>query len=296
MAVISCVKIARGRRRGRLTDIFQREYSEFYRARTDTAADDAFTVIDSAIAQGYVPDISTPFGSDAGALLKEWVAGEQQASDTKCWILEARYSTDVADPELTDLDPLLEPAVINFDTERIEVAAQVDIDENPFVNSAGDPYDPPQTEEDGILIVQYQDNIDLIPGSQILDYLYHANEVTWNDQDPKTVLCSRFTLRRAFRNGVRYYQRNLEFKVKDGIDWSTRRLLDQGFRVLLNISTVIGAGTGGSMPAKPVLLDGAGGKLSPDKIAAGNVVFNSFHVRDTADFNAIKPALEAISI
>jgi hypothetical protein len=294
MSVTTCVEIGRGKRRGRLTDTFQREYSRFWRARTNTYSDDAYLVITDAINKGLLPDIASEHPNDTEVLLKEFNITEQQDTDTQCWIIEGRYSTNTADPSLQNIDPINEPAVINFDTERVAQAWTTDLDDKAFVNSTGDPYDPPEMVEDGILVAQYQDNIALGVGSQINDYLYSANETTFMGQNPKTVLISRFTLRRLFRNNILYYQRNVEFKVDPATDWTIRELVDQGYRVVSN-NVPIGAGTGGSMPSKPVLLNGHGGKLSPSDIAAGTVFLSAYRIRNTADFNVIIPPFQTIN-
>jgi hypothetical protein len=283
VTVISCQKIGQARRRGRLTDQFQREFLEPWRIRVTDPAQDPASVIIDAVSAG-LPPMWTPHPTDEDALLSEVTIEEQQTSDPGCWIAGLKYSTDATDQSLENVDPLDELAEFSIDGERVTEAPPNDLDGKTFANSAGEPFDPPPSQERGIEVWEYADNVDDANPHSLHQYRYMANsEVFWGN-DIGTMLCTKFRIRRAYRNGVLFWRRELAFKVDIYGDWTTFIVPDNGLNYLVGgVLTPVGAQ--GQTPKAARFLNGSGGLLNgngrPTPLPPVNL---SFRIRGTADF------------
>ena len=290
MSVLTVAEIGLGKRRGRLTDTFQREYSRYFRVTMSAHSDDAYTAATASAGGVSIPAMWEAYPSDSGALVKEIAPNETNQPNK--WIVEARYSTAATDSTQETLDPLDEPAQFTFDTERVQKGLQEDLDFLTIRNSAEDPYDPPPTEEDELLILQYSDNVEEFVGSDCLIYVGRCNESSMWGQMEKRILCCKFRGVRMFRNDQIYWQRSLEFKIQPEKawipNWTQLVLLDAGHRIIkaddgTALTRKLPAGATGETPRGPSPLDGDGGNLA----LGAAPVYNTFRVRETVDFSPL---------
>lgn len=276
MSVTSCDEIGRGKRGARLGGNYSTEYQRTFRLRTSSNSDTAYSVVWSTL----LPQRGDVHPQDAGAFVKELVARE--TDDPRTWEVDVKYSSlQLTDPTRQTEDPLDEPATFSFDTERIEVATQTDFDGVPIANSAGYPFDPPQSYETGVLLIDYADNVDTVDSAGIVNYLYACNSETFWGKDPYTVLMARFRANQAYRNGISYWKRSMQFKHDPEVDYRYTVLVDMGMWYLDGSGNPVAARDAYGQPSsKPIFLDGSGGKLT-----GTSYVSLPFVMRTAIDFN-----------
>lgn len=184
------------------------------------------------------------------------------------WKYVAEYSSNAAaaDPD----DPLLAPPTWRYYGEPLEVEVDTDIDGNPLVNTAGEPYDPPITRRFRDRVLEY--NVNIIAGTVdvdwLLDFTDHTNTDTFAGRAAGEALCDEITadLQRFGDAGLNYYACKLIFKFRRNYTDASAparsawcdRVLNRGYRRLdgTDIKTIVDAN---KMPLnRPSLLDAAG--------------------------------------
>lgn len=285
MAVIS-IEEEFDKRRGTISTQ-ERVYTRSFQVRTDSKWDSQAVVLAYVQSQGLI--VGTSFPDDAGAWCRD-ITAEPKAGAT-AWVVTANYSS--AGSEIAQ-NPLQDAAKITWTTEQFQIPAIVDEDDKAIVNSAGDPFDPPNMRDFSRRIAVVTKNMSS-PPSWLLDYQDAVNSATFQIDGisipADKAKCQRVDISDIReRSGIQYREVTTEIHFsRDG--WKLRPL-DQGFRTYGDIITgdlyerlnIVNDGDN-ERPTQPVLLDGEGGLLQHPSI--DTAVFLEFSVYPRKPFNVL---------
>lgn len=255
-----------------------RRYTRSFIFESSSDSEDEYAILSHPSA----PQNGSVHPSDAGAFV---VSRTAECTDGRNgWLLTCEYSSERQYSE----DPTADPAAISWTSEQFQKPAIQDKDGDAIVNSAGDPFDPPNMMDDSRRIVTVTKNLATVP-AWILTYQDAVNSDAFT-VDGVPVTAGQAKMQRVdvgevqSRNGINF--RPVVFQIHLQRDGWLLEPLDAGFRELDGTARVNIANDGdGGQPAAPVPLDGSGGVLAnPD---AANCVFLSFSVYNTAAFAAL---------
>lgn len=184
------------------------------------------------------------------------------------WKYTTEYSSDPseADPD----DPLLEPPTWRWYGEPLEVETDIDAEGEPYVNTAGEPFDPPPTRRFRDRVLEYRVNViaTTVDIDWLLDFTDHTNTDDFLGRAPGEALCDDITadLQRVVDEGLNYYACQFVFKFRRNFTDATaparsgwcHRQLNRGYRRLdgADLKTIVDAN---GMPLnRPSLLDESG--------------------------------------
>lgn len=197
-------------------------------------------------------------------------------------------------------DPLEAPPVIRFRSERVEEFVLVDKDDNPIINSADEPYAAQNyPRRIGHLTITRNEPTFVI--AEIEPYYDTLNDKVWWGFAKGTVKFEDATAEDVRENGLTYCRVTYDFLIDRRRGWKLR-LLDCG-----PYAWQMPEGEGAAIRVWPkddekqryegmFLLDGAGFKLSDEKIAAGEFEWNEFamhHEKDWSDLLLSPEDIEA---
>jgi hypothetical protein len=209
------------------------------------------------------------------------------AADAKQWIVELKYG--VADPASFGAidDPTQLPPKISWSGVRRDEVVDVDEDDKPVVNSAGDPFDPPITRDASSPTMVVTRNERTYDDGIAVQYRQSVNEAEFFGHAPGTVKCADIRAESADSPSIgRYYVVTYEFELVDG-SWQPE-VLDLGLR---QRNTTSGAREqiviDGTPATSPVLLDGQGQPLAADAVTGGAYFLLSFKTYKTRDFASL---------
>lgn len=121
----------------------------------------------------------------------------QRSDSPYVWDVSATYSDEYnVDPDLYDLRPWERPVDIVWSTAEVEDAIEEDVDGEPIVNAAGDPFDPPYTRQRVRKVVTLTRNERFFQPSQ-LDYKETLNKEEFLGLPAKT--CKMVDIRAQLR-------------------------------------------------------------------------------------------------
>lgn len=267
-------------RRGRRGRDWTREYTRAWRLTTDSASVPAAYVLANgpvSLGNSYNADSV----DDLGAFVQEIeVACEGEGANGITWIFTASYGP--YDPEAVPQNPTERPLQVSWGNATFEEIVDEDQDGNAVVNSAGDPFDPPITEEDTrpvltVVRCQYTFSTTWATG-----YRNAINSDIFLGADPGTVRSMPIVgvLKKDQDIGW-YWEVTYEFAYKPQ-GWA-RVELDQGLRRTVDVGGTLKRQpilVRGVPVQSPVLLDGAGDVLPP----GGTPVFRTYRTRPSLPF------------
>lgn len=251
-----------------------RTYTRAFKFRADSQADDAWEV-------GSHPD-SPRIGQ---AFRDAWCISVTPACTDpwQGWTVTAEYSSE---REVNE-DPTQDAMQIRVYTEQFQKPAVFDKDGNKIVNSAGDPFDPPNMMDDSRRVISLVRNVAAYP-AWVLTYQDSVNSDTFTVRGityaagvgkVQSVSISDGQV----RNGYPFY--TLEVLIHLQKNGWILQPLDVGFRELdyagTSLINILNSGDS-ERPSAPVPLDGAGRALA-DPSTTNNVLL-SFPVYETAPF------------
>lgn len=256
-----------------------RTYTRTFKLFTSSKSEDAYSVGSNA----SLPTIGATHPSDALA----WcVSLSVDCTDGWTgWVVSAEYS---AERELNN-DPTLDPAVITWDSEQFQRPAINDYSGNAIVNSAGDPFDPPNMMDDSRRVVTVSKNLAVVP-VWILTYQDAVNSDSFV-VDNVTIGIGLAKIQRVAvgeqqeRNGTAF--RTVNFTIHLQKDGWLLEPLDAGFREIeygVGRVNIVNEGDG-LQPSAPVPLDGAGVHIAEPTLS--NCIFLSFTVYETKIFSTL---------
>jgi len=172
----------------------------------------------------------------------------QQGDDWVQWIVTCEYSSelgkmaapddpgdpgDPGKPESGDspksagasTNPELEPPELEWDWEIKNEAIPVDLDGQPFINSANQPLSPPPTVEVAfpVLVVtrnELQYDVDVAA-----EYAYAVNQDVFMGRDAGTVQCMPARAKAVYRGFLQYYRVTYRLRIRtDGKTWQPEYL------------------------------------------------------------------------
>ena len=194
-------------------------------------------------------------------------------------------------------DPVQQPPRFRFSATRITKLADTDADDEPVINSVGDPYNPP-LEKDAtsvmFIVTVNQENPDF--ANIFNNWVDHINTNDWGWFPARTMkLCPVNLPDRLYSqfNNRLYYP--MEFQFEFNPDTWDKDVLNQGFREI-NTSDSTGASLRnvlieGQPATDPVLLSADGAWLQPP-VDKEDVVFN--HHKIYKDFNFSEMGLDRV--
>lgn len=202
----------------------------------------------------------------------------------KGWTATAEYSTE---RELAE-DPTADPALISWDSEQFQKPAIYSYAGTAIVNSAGDPFDPPNMMDDSRRIVTVIKNLAVVP-AWILTYQDAVNSDSFV-LDGVTIGIGLAKMQRVAvgeeqrRNGTLF--RTVTFSIHLEKDGWLLEPLDAGFREIVSGERINILNDGDDLqPSAPVPLNGSGVHLTNP--TAATAVFLSFVVYETKAFSSL---------
>jgi hypothetical protein len=257
-----------------------RTYTRVFWVETTSDNDGPYTV---GSASG-LPLIGSVHPDDSGAWCTDLEV--QNTNPWKGWTVTAQYSTE---RELSTT-PTNDPAIITWSSEQFQRVAAFDKNGNAIVNSAGDPFDPPNMMDDSRRVVSVTKNLSAVP-SWILTYQDAVNSDSFT-VDGITIgvglakMQSVTVGEEQSRNGTAFRTVNFIMHLQKS-GWLLEPL-DAGFREIdytsSSLINILNPGDG-ERPSAPVPLDGAGRALAEPSTT--NCVFLSFSVYETKAFSSL---------
>lgn len=221
------------------------------------------------------------------------IRGETIAEQDKAWLVSLNYATSQAEND----NPLLAPAEIEFGVVSYTARVERTVDNEPIVNSAGEPFDePPEVEFNRpmVRITRNESYQSFLDRGVYLTYQDVVNSDPFMFANPGEAKMASVSGRYFVFNGSKYVAASYEIHFKQG-GWKVRPL-DQGYSIKEDGFTrktngrwqraartiAITNGDGTSLD-KPKLLNGNGGLLPDD----GSPVFLEFKVYQERPFSAL---------
>lgn len=323
MAIVSVNEIVN--RRGRLNPDLSREYERVWRIQTNSPADGPATLLAwggfSVLALPY-SDLNGVV--DAHAFCVGGIDLQPDEDDPQWWTATAHYSTKLdpqtyqtlqtagvapgtydpgtaefpvspggppgspsAGQQAAELNPLLRPPVIDWDTQTVEKFWPNDLDGKPFINSAGEFFDSfPSTTDTIEVLTITRNEPDPYDHLGLADYKNALNSTTWHGYAAKRVRCAGIKAKNVFENRLYYWTVTYTFEIRSkGRIWETK-LVDAGFNQIdVGSGDLVPIYVKGERPTKPQLLNGAG-VLKP-KTDATPAYYRTFNTFNTKDFNLL---------
>jgi hypothetical protein len=258
----------------------QRSYTRKFKLKSSANSEGPYAVGSNA----SLPRIGSLHPEDSFA----WCVSLQvdQFSGRFGWIVTANYSSE---RELSEV-PTNDPAIITWSSEQFQRPAVFDKDGNAIVNSAGDPFDPPNMMDDSRRVVTVTKNLTTVP-AWILTYQDAVNSDVFT-VDGVSIGAGLAKIQSVSvgevqsRNATSF--RTVSFTIHLQKDGWLLEPLDAGFREIDYASgslvNILNPGDS-EQPSAPVPLDGSGAAL--DNPSTTNNVFLSFTVYETKVFSAL---------
>jgi hypothetical protein len=277
MAVTYVGELSEGRRATNSRGV--RTYTRVFRLTTSSQTDNAYTVGSNI----SLPVIGNTFPSDGNAYCTD--LDVQCVRGWRIWDVTATYSTE----RQLNTTPTSDPVFVQWDTEQFQKPATQDKDGDAVVNSAGDPFLPPEQMDDSRRVVTITKNLSSVP-AWILTYQDAVNSDTFTI-DGISIAIGEAKMQRVsvgpaeIRNGTAF--RAVTFVIALRRDGWAYKILDQGYkekdpadstkRKLITVR--------GQLPTSPVLLDGNGNQLANP--ATANAVYLTYNVYKTQAFSSL---------
>jgi hypothetical protein len=264
MAVIDVREIFQARDHD-IDFLFRRNYTRVFRILTDDAHTGARAVRESLPVKlgDYYQTVTE---SDRGSLCMGGKIQDEGADDGKSWIATVQYGP------LSPLDwgaggpsPMDKPMEISWDAIRLDEVCMYDVDGNPILNTALDPYiDPPVTRDGSRPMLILVRNEPSFNEDFVESYRDAINVDEFWGKAPKTMKVEKIAGQRVNQPDYGwYYTVRYEFAynsktwVKDIVETGYRQLSTDGTRreqIIIN----------GIPPTSPVTLDASGRYFKPD--------------------------------
>jgi hypothetical protein len=229
-----------------------------------------------------LPKIGSLHYDDAAARCRSLQMSRASGKDKHNWIATANYDTQVA----YEINPLNDPADIQWDGDNFEEVAVFDRDGHACLNSAGDPLQDLFRERSRRIVTVIK-NVSAVPSWIITNEdAVNSSSFTvdgFSVPTGKAKLSAPRLGRWESRNGYTFRQMTMVFKLnKDG--WASQPL-DAGFRYKNGTRRDIITNSDGTLPSTPVALNGSGAVLANP--SPTNAVFLSFNLYPAYDFNLL---------
>lgn len=311
---------------GHINDEFVRDASKVYLALFNTSDDEMYVAANcsfSIYSSIHPSDPEQRLLDINSELLKANVTNPETNGLANLWEITLTYGAWDFYNKAPDGNPLNVPVRLRIDITLAEVAAFEDVDGNPIVNAAGDPYDPPLTREvirATLTVLRNESHSFNILGT--LQLSNTLNVATWNSFPAKTVRLGPLKLPEPIYSQV---INNFYFPMEYvfDINWDTwvKQIVNAGFRQLDASGNLVPILINGQPATTPVPLDESGHAIltptfkestgdTPDDSSSGgysgegsggsevpiggtgvssssNLVIDAYDLVRTADFSAL---------
>lgn len=197
---------------------------------------------------------------------------------------EATVSYGPWDPFSMGTSPILLPAELATEGQNFQAITDQDINGNPLINTAGDPYDPGIEIDKQRQVIRVTINLQTYPNFAVsyTDYL-NATPVWGFDQ--KTLKQAPIQVERLFHpNCGKYFKCHFLFD-QNPLGWQAQRM-NVGFRQLVSgVQQPIYDSTG-QVITTPLPLDSAGRVITPP-VNSSALITNKYDVYNVVDFNSL---------
>lgn len=242
-----------------------RKCSRKFEVQSDTTEELQFAVLATA----GLPALYDEHPENSGMLV-ERLRAEQMDEDPYRWTVTADYSSQTVDPDKTVENPLERAPVIRWGQAKYQKAVDRDAQGAAYLNSAGDPFDPPRELSRGKLTLSIEKNIALEDYSAVFNAAFWdtVNDDTFLGFPAGTVKCGSITADSQQENGLIFWRVRYEFEIDYTDEWGWNKpILDRGFNyVVINddgTTTKFLVRDGeGAAASSPALLNGVGALLS----------------------------------
>ena len=269
-------------RTGKTDSSFKRSYTRVFEVLSDDFADGPITVA-AAVGLGLGNTYQSGNDVDLGAFVQDIEAREvERGQEIGLWNVTVQYGG--VDPtqggENADGNPLNKPIEVRWGSERYERVVDEDINGDPIVNSAGDPFDPPLVIDDSRPVLQITRNEATFDAGLADAYKDTINSEPWRGNDAKTWKVAEITGKREFHAEFGYYY-VVDYEFHFRPETWTKRVLNQGMRAKSGSTRKAIATSDGTPISTPVPLDAAGAALAPD----GTPIWLEFEVYPSVAFS-----------
>lgn len=218
--------------------------------------------------------------TDAACLCKKIDAEvEEITHEGHIWRVAASYDTEV-DQQQQEPNPFDRPPVVNYGAETIQRYSRFDAEGVPLRNSAGDPFEPIELDEE-VLLVTIERNEPTVSAAGFANYHNRVNVGSFRGLEPQTL---RLKVAATYTEEGEYQY----YRVKYDLAWKESTwmltMVDMGRREKIGgVYFDIKDPTSKQPVKEPVLLDGNGERLAP----GGDPVLVDYTRYKTADFNGL---------
>lgn len=199
----------------------------------------------------------------------------QDGEDPRKWTVTCEYTDE------TKENPVDEPARKTWGSTARRVPLERDLDGDPIVNSANEPFDPPPEDEEYDLTLTITRNEATFDPLTIRAYQNKVNDAEFFDFPAGEVKCNEIVASDQERDDEAFVQVTYKFQIREG-GWQLE-LLDQGFRQLDGAAVVNILDERGQFLTKPTLLDGNGHATEPGDPA----FYLTYTVKGSVDFSPL---------
>lgn len=269
---------------GSIDSRWQRTYTRSWRVQCDSRRDGPVTARSAA----GIPALGTSYEvtsteKDTGSYVQSITCRCESASanpDHAQWKVTASYGP--YDATAWSQNPIEWPLKLSWSWAQYERIIWADVDGNPILNSAGDPFSDPVTIDDSRPVLRVTRNEATFDPALVDLYRDKVNSGAFCGAPAGYVKMAAPTAELAFNPdaGGFYYVVTYEFHFnRDG--WK-KSILDQGFaeKVSGKLKPIMNQG---QKVDEPVPLNGSGARLP----VGGTAVFLEFDVYEEADFSAL---------
>lgn len=233
--------------------------------------------------------------SDSGALCYQ-INPQQHADDPTLWTISVDYSSDPGDLFVTGTpdsptvgtpneNPILRPAKYKSTTKQVPKVRQKDKNGDPYVNSAGDPFEEPPVQEVTHVIVTITKNYATFSYATQIAWANKVNNDTYLGQVAYKWKIASVDLEDATENGITFVQATITLELNPD-KWVTTDILDCGYQAIdLAGKKYVIKDNANQPKATPTLLNGFGQELA----AGATPVFLGFTDYDLMAFTGTLP-------
>jgi len=232
---------------------FESHHTRVWKVKTDTVVGDVAVRSAVGVNLGDVYDTGLEFDNFSFCS-----SIECSCESETIWNVTATYSQ--WDPDYNQINPLDNKPRVSLEWQPEDVVIDVDLEGNPVVNKAGDPFDPSVMRSYNIGILRIQQNRAELDRSLIFDYQDAINLDTFCGFEPGTVRALPVGFHSDYANGTKFYPHNFQFMI-DRRGWN-RPIANVGLRELVD-GQVQPIMLGGVAATSPVPLDEEGLAIPP---------------------------------
>lgn len=150
--------------------------TELYRVEFDAVPSDVRDALDASFGGTTVPSEGDTYQGDTYLRCKRVGPANEADGSRLVYEVPVEYSTPTGSGVLITDDPLNRPPEITWSFDVVERAVEKDRDDNDIVNSAGDPFDPPITDEEYRLTCTIERNVSFFDPATAYNLINTVND------------------------------------------------------------------------------------------------------------------------